>query len=819
MIKNYFKTAWRSIVHDRSFSFINIIGLTIGISAALVIFLIVQYDLSFDTFEKDGDRIYRVVSDYDFSGKISHSPGVPHAMPVAVQNEVTGLDVVAPFRTWNNGVKVSIPSGRKDDVTVYKKETAIAFVDENYFRLINYQWIEGASATALQQPYQVVLTEANAALYFPELTNTQIIGKEIIFNDSIRTVITGVVKDIASNTDFNFKTFISRSTIELPRLKPGDGDEWGSTNSASQLFVKLSAGTKPAQVHDQIESIFKRNYKQSEQTAKIVTAHSLQPLSDLHFNADYYNFNKRLAHKPTLYALLAVAVFLLALGSINFINLSTAQASKRFKEIGIRKTMGSSRWQLVWQFLGETLLLTAIAGVLSLSLTPLLLKWFEDFIPQGLHFNILQQPFILLFLLLLVMVVSILSGFYPAVVLSAYKPVQVLKNQLYNRSGGSGSTSLRKVLIVSQFVIAQVFIIATVLVGKQISYSLNKDLGFKKDAVISFITNYNDDDGSHRLVLKNTLKAIPGIAAVSIATNTPSSEHFGTRIIKYHNGKEQIETEAQKIFTDTSYIGLYHLQLFAGTNLPVSDTMHSLVINETYSKVLGFTDPEQAIGQNLDWGNGVVCPIAGVVSDFHETSLHEAIKPIVLATDASQGFLFNVALNPQNAEGTVWKNTINKIAEAFKAVYPQDDFEYNFLDESIAKYYVAEQNTSRLLLWATGLAIAISCLGLLGLVVYITNQRTKEIGIRKVVGATVVQIIALISKDFMKLLLVACIVAIPLAWYGAHVWLDNFAYRTNLSWWLFLSGGVFMFFIAAIILCLKTFKAAVSNPVKSLRTE
>jgi putative ABC transport system permease protein len=818
MFKNYFKTALRNFWRTKIFSAINILGLTIGISASLVIYLIVNHDFSFDKFEQNGDRIYRVVSDVNFSGQSYNSSGVPQAMPLAVKNETTGLDVVAPFRTWNNGVKVNIPSGKNVSGKMFKKEKNIVFVDENYFKLLQYTWVTGSPKTSFLQPYQTVLTEKNAERYFPGLANDQIVGKEIVFNDTIRTIVTGLVKDLNSNTDFTFKTFISRATIETPRLQPKDGDHWSSTNSASQLFIKLSSGTTAIQIQDQIASIFKKYYKPTQQTTNIKITHRLQPLSDLHFNADYDNFGQRLAHKPTLYGLSAIAVFILLLGCINFINLSTAQASKRAKEIGIRKTMGSSKKQLILQFLSEAFLLTLIAGILSLALTPLLLKAFTDYIPDSLDLNLIRQPGILWFLLGLVPAVSLFSGFYPALVLSTYKPVIVLKNLVFSNTNKKRSARPRKLLTVFQFTIAQVFIIATILVGKQINYELNKDLGFKKDAIIYFNPNYNEDP-TRRFVLLDRLRAIPEIAMISLSNTPPSSNSGGTRIVTYRDGKKEIETDVDKKFVDTNYIKLYQMKLLAGANLPLSDTMQSFMINETYMHALGFKEPQQVIGKYLDWGNGVRYPITAVVADFHQKSLHEPIKPLVLANNTSQEYTFNIALLPQNAGGQVWKTAITKIEKVFKEVYPNDDFEYSFLDESLSKYYTAEQNTSRLLMWATGLAILISCLGLLGLAIYITNLRTKEIGIRKVVGATVTQLILLLSKDLLKPVAIALIIAIPVAWYGANEWLQNFAYRTTLNWWIFFEGGAIIFSIAFIILCGRTFRAAVANPVKSLRTE
>jgi predicted permease len=811
MFKNYFKIAFRNFGHNKIFSAINIFGLAIGISASLVIFLIVQYDFSFDKFEQDGDRIYRVVTNSYFSGNQYPNSGVTVPMGDAVKNEVTGIDVTAPFYTYSG--KITIPTSNKP--VVYKNENNIVFANKNYFRLINYTWVAGSPETSLLQPYQTVLTESIAKKYFPALTGEQIIGKEIILNDSVRMNVAGIVKDLTQNTDFNFSTFISRATLEKTSLKPGEWDLWGSTNSASQLFIKLSPKTDTSKIVAQIAQLYKK-YNKRDPGDNSRTEYRLQPLSDLHFNPVYDNFDQQIAHKPTLYGLMLVAAFLLILGCINFINLTTAQASQRAKEIGIRKTLGSSKKQLILQFLSETFLLTIIATILSVIITPLLLKAFADFIPPGLHFN-WHQPDVLLFLLIITVLVSLLSGFYPALILSSYKPVTVLKNQPVKNNGNLKAV-FRKALTVSQFVIAQVFIIATIIVSKQINFSLNKDMGFKKDAIVYFSTSYYDTSKTNKKVLLEKLKAVPEISDVSLSNNPPSSNNSWSSSLKYKDGKKEIESDVQIKTADTNYIHLYKIKLLAGTNLSVSDTVHDLLINETYSKILGFAQPEKAIGKFLEWDhkNDV---ITGVMADFNPQSLHEPIKPLLIASLSSSQRTFNIALQPQNAEGTVWKNALAKIKRSFKEIYPEDDLEIKFLDESIAKYYTAEQHISSLLKWATGLAIFISCLGLLGLVIYTTNQRTKEIGIRKVVGASISQIILLLSKDFIRLVFIAFIIAVPVVWFAATKWLENFAYKTNISIWVFALGGVIMLAMAMLVLLLRTYKAAVANPVKSLRTE
>jgi len=815
MIKNYFKTAIRNLAKNKVFSLINVAGLSIGISSALVIYLIVSYDFSFDKFEKDRDRIYRVVSDFTFSGEAYHNSGVTYPMGNAIKKELTGIENVTHFYTWNDDTKISVPETGKKDPAIYKKQKNIVFADDNYFSLVAYNWLAGSSKVALQYANQTVLSESNAKIYYPKLKPAEIIGKEIIFNDTTRTTVTGVIKDLAENTDFKFKIFVSKATLEHGMMTPEDQNEWGNTNSASQLLIKLAPGTSRTLIAKQVNSLYKK-YKKVDPDDHSTTAYSLQSLSDVHFNTTYHSFGDRTAHKPTLYGLLAVASFLLLLGCINFINLTTAQASQRAKEIGIRKTMGSSKQQLIFQFLSETFLLTLCAAILSILIAPLLLKVFADFIPEGLHFTI--TPDITLFLCILILVVSLLSGFYPALVLSSFKPVLVLKNQSSSNSGKTRNLWLRKTLTVSQFVIAQVFIIGTLLVSKQISYTLNKDLGFKKDAIIYLHTNYYDTTQSHRFVLLDKLKAIPEIAMISLGNDPPSNNSMWTSTMKYKDGKKELETDVQVKLADTNYLKLFQIKLVAGTNLPYCDTIKDLVINEAYARFLGFKNPNQAIGKLIDWDNKRF-PIVGVVSDFHQRSLHDPIKPLLFTTRTQQMRGINIALQPQNTEGTVWKTAIAKIEKAWKQVYPEDDFQYDFLDDTIRKYYTAEQNISKLLMWSTGLTIFISCLGLLGLVTYITHQRTKEIGVRKVIGASVTQIISLLSKDFLKLILIAFIIATPIAWWGSYEWLQNFAYKTTISAWIFLSGGLIMFMMALLILCIRTYKAASANPVKSLRTE
>ena len=484
MFRNYFKTAWRNILRNKTFSVINIIGLAIGISASLVIYLIVSYDLGFEKFQKDNGRIYRVVSDMKFPDNDFKNSGVPMPLIQTSQKDLTGIEMFVPFSTPNGDMNISIrnANGKPD---LYKKQEHILFADNNYFKMLGFTWLAGSQQNSLSEPFTVVLSESRAKTYFPYDDMSKVIGKTIVYNDSIQTTVTGIVKDLNEITDFTFKEFISYSTIEHSGLSNNMGwGEWGSVNSSNQFFIKLNAGTNAASVTRQIQQLFDKN----QNNAYLKNIFSLQPLSDIHFNSDYDNFGQRLASRNTLYGLLVVAAILLLLGCINFVNLTTAQAVQRAKEIGIRKTMGSSKGQLIFQFLSETFTLTFIALGVSVILVPFILKLFSDFIPPEINSAMLASTNVGLFMGILLIVVSIFSGYYPALVLSKYNPVVVLKNQSAAAGSSGRKAWVRKSLTVTQFVFAQAFVIATLIIGQQIKYALNKDLGFKKDGIITVNT-------------------------------------------------------------------------------------------------------------------------------------------------------------------------------------------------------------------------------------------------------------------------------------------------------------------------------------------
>ncbi|MEM6515664.1 MAG: FtsX-like permease family protein [Bacteroidota bacterium] len=815
MLKTYLKIAWRNILKNKVFSLINIIGLTIGLSAAFIIGLMIYYDYTFDKFHKDGDRIYRVVSEFTEPEGKYYNPGITLALKGAIVDN-SNFETVSEFYI-ERPAKVE---NKENDITLKWPEFVI-FADQSYLDIFQYNFLAGSKTEALKNPNQVVLTQSRATEYFPKLSPTEIVGKTLVYNDSINVKVTGVVENYKQRTDIVFKEFVSHPTL-LQTSRKADFVKryWMNTNGNSQLYVKFKENADIAGVQKLLDKIALDKTDEDDIKFNERRYFKLQALSDIHFNEDYgiYDWEKAQASKPLLRNLAIVALFLLLLGCINFINLNTAQATQRAKEIGIRKTLGSSRKQLIGQFLGETFILVMLSAVLSLLASKWLITVFSDFVPEGLGFELFKSPVIIFGISVLLVLVTFLSGFYPALVLSKYNPVSVLKSQI---AAGENKVGLRKFLTVFQFTIAQVFIIGTLLVGKQINFLLTKDMGFKTDAIVSVFSPRAEGELAKKTLYAEKLRAIPEISKISLGGHPPASNSINSTNTTFTNGENQIKSELQFIFGDTEYLDLFSIQLLAGRTF-LNDTINEFVINETYSKILGFNKPEDAIGKLVSLHDRDV-PIVGVMADFHQRSLKSKIKPMALQGDwyrkyFSQYQAVHIAFKNDSPEQL--KRTLEKIESAYKSVYSEiEDYRVEFMDETIAKFYNREQKISKLLNWATGLSILISCLGLLGLVIYTTNRRIKEIGVRKVLGASLMQINTLICKEFLILVAIAFVIAAPLAWYGIYSWLQDFAYKTSISLWIFFASGLAMIAFALLVMSFKTMQAANANPVNALRSE
>ena len=822
MLLNYFRMAFRSLSKSKLYTIINVLGLSLGVSACLVIFLITHFELSFDRFHRDEERIYRIVDESQNGTGVHHSMGgTTDPMAMTVRAEVPGLQTVTGF--YNYYTNVTIPEGStirlKLERPKYGMPSDIVITDPQYFDIFNYQWLAGSPAASISQPFQVVLTESEAHRYFGPGSPDEFIGRQVWYHDSLHTVVSGIVKDWTENTDFRFKDFISVATVSHTFLKNDiDFGAWGMWNDETQAFVKLGNGVTKAQVERQLAVLGKKHLIEREGGKDSLL---LQPLADIHFNAAYTDAYSRKASLPTLYALMGIAVFILLIAAINFINLSTAQSIQRVKEIGIRKVLGSSRGGLILQFLTETFVLTCAAAGISVLLVNPILGAFHSFLPEGLSFHPADTT-TLLFIASIILITSLLAGFYPARVLSSFLPVVSLKGE-----GGptfNQKSYLRKSLIVFQFTIALVFIIGTWIIGDQIHFMLNKDMGFTKTAIINISTPWVKDAQTKRQVLVNEIGRLPQVAMVCGSEGTPAAEgHRGTDLT-LHKRTGDVKVSAEMHLVDEHFLPLYEMRLLAGRNLNHTDTMTEVLLNESAARGLGFVNPGDAVGQLVESGQKdsryqTVLPVVGVVADFHSRSLRDTVSPVFMTMNTGANSLLSIKLNMQGRGSNDIKKTLAAIAADWKALYPDVTFGYSFFDETIAAFYDKEQKTAQIMNTAMLIAIFISCMGLFGVTTFMAAQRTREIGIRKVMGASIAGIVKLLSADFVRLVGLSILIATPVAWYGMHRWLADFAYHVPVHAWVFALAGLTAMGIALVTVSIQAIRAARVNPVKSLRSE
>jgi putative ABC transport system permease protein len=820
MLKNYWLIAIRKLWKHKVHAAINVLGLTIGLASCLIIFLITHFELGYDHFHPNGDRIYRIVVHEESKDHQSDFGSVPGPLPPALRKELTGFQAVSAFINANS--KVIIPGkdtrqqAKELDPPPAGTPSPIIITDPQYFQIFQYKWLAGNPATSLNDPYRVVLSASEMRRYFGAIPPAEAMGREVFYPDldSLRTYVSGVVEDWDQHTDLGFRDFISYSTARSTDLKRDYNlDNWGGIGNFSQGFVLLPNGTTPAQVERQFPAFVKKYFLlRPGQNASL----SLQPLADIHFNADYSDKYSRTAHLPTLYGLMGIAGFILLLAVINFVNLSTAQSLQRTKEVGIRKVLGSRRKDIVVQFLGETLLFTLLAVILSLLITPLVIGILRQWMPPGLHLELSTST--LLFLLGIIIITPLLAGWYPAKVISALLPVLSLKGQATRNL--APNRYLHRGLIVFQFTISLVFIIGTVIVARQLHYILNKDLGFDKDAIVTFQATGRVTE---REVLAQQLRDVTGVAMVSRHDQTPQADFQSQTAFTFHGPQDRQVDNVVIEDADTNYLRLFGIKLVAGRNVAANDSVNEYVINETLASQLGFRRPQDALGQPVEPSmshgpGGARGTIVGVVRDFHSGSLHEAIKPLYLDYDTHVPEI-SIRLAPEARQPATVATVLSEVGKLWQKTYPNDKFSYAFFDETIANLYQQEQRISGLMRLAMIIAILISCMGLLGLVTFTAEQRQKEIGIRKVLGASVVRIFRMLTLDFLWPVTLAFVIAMPVVWYFMHGWLQDFAYRTTVPWWIFAFCGLAAVAIAILTVGVQALRAAVRNPARTLRTE
>lgn len=797
MIKNYFKTALRNILRNKTRSLVNIAGLVVGFAAFLLIFLVVQYEQSFDDFHPNRENIYRVVRIGKDAVNPEYRTGVPFPVTQTLRAELPQLKNTAAIYGYGTAqVNIVAPDG-----SILKKLKAqnIALAEPDFFRTFNFSLAEGNINTALNDPDDALITKEEATRYFGNWKEA--VGKTIsLFNTNIK--ITGILNNPPSNTDFPLGLVLSYRNL----TKDLDLTDWTRIDDANYCFVQLNDKSSLAQFSSLLAAFTKKHITPVNPGYNL----SLQPLSELHFDSRFGNFSGRTFSHDLIFALRLIGLFLLIIACVNFINLTTAQAINRAREVGVRKVLGGRRSQLVLQFLGETGITTFIALLLALIVVVACLPFVDSLLDIQLPASALLNAGSVAFVLGAFVLVTFLSGFYPALVLSGFKPVTVLKS--ISISGNQG-ISLRRVLVVLQFVIAQALIIGTLVVASQMDYFRNADLGFNKDAVIT--TGLPGDSLSHTRMdfFRNEISKIPGVQKVSFSTFTPTTNGGWFADLQTEKNKGNNSLIISMKPADTSYFSLYQLPLVAGRVYFPSDTVREFMVNETTVKNMGIPHPADAVGRLITvWGKSL--PIVGVVKDFHTNSLRDPIAAVVFTTNKNSYGVTSIKINMKQA-----KSVIASLEKTWNQYYPDYMFEYSFLDQSVADDYQQENQLSQLYKVFSGIAIFISCLGLYGLIAFMAVQRRKEISIRKVLGAPVRDIVVMLSKEFTLLITLAFVIASPLAWYFMNQWLQQYTYRINLGVWFFLLTIVASLCIAWLTVGYTAIRAAIANPVKSLRTE
>lgn len=800
MLKNYFKTAFRNLVRQRTFAIINLVGLAVGLATCLLIGLYVYDEWSYDRFHDKADRIVRIVFGGAVPGGEIKEANVMPPTAAAIQAEFP--EVEETTRLVQGGRPFFLVDGQSFN------EEELAFVDASFFRVFNFPLLQGNAETALMEPYTVILTETVAKKYFG---TADIVGREFAIKDDDKPLkVTGVVEDLPSNSHIRFDIFASMASY--PNAK---SNSW--MESGFYTYVVLRPGTNYKALEAKLPALFEKyagpqfpaafgmTYTEYQKTGKIGL--HLQHLTDIHLRSDFNDHLSAPGDVRYVYIFGTIALFMLLIASINFMNLSTASASKRAKEVGVRKVLGSGRFALASQFLVESLLLTFAALLLAIGLVYLALPLFSQISGKALSLDLFDHWWGLPSLLLTGVAVGLLAGSYPAFFLSAFRPVSVLKGKLTPENKGVG---LRSGLVVFQFLISIGLTVCTMVVYKQLDYIRNKKLGYDKEQVLVLQTW---PLGKNEEIFRQQLLQDSRILHVTNSSYVPAGATHSNNFFVYPMEKPAQWVKALRYDVDENYIPTLGIELLAGRNFSADYGTDSLsaVINETAASAFGWTG--DALGKTLVNGDNKHLKVIGVVKDFHFKSLHESITPLVMVMNENFGSLI-----VKTAPGDV-ASLLHTMETRYNALPHDIPFSCSFLDERINNTYQAERKTGAILGIFAGLTILVACLGLFGLATFTAYQRTKEIGIRKVLGASVPSIIRLLSFDFVKLVLVAVVIASPIAWWAMNQWLADFAYRIEIQWWMFAIAGLAAVLIALLTVSWQAIRAAVANPVESLRDE
>lgn len=788
---HWLKTAWRNIRYNGAFTLINLVGLTAGFAGAMLIFCLLNYHLSFDNFHEDADRIYRIVSMSNYD-KEDYSQGIPQPLGKAFRNDYAyGEQVV--MRAGLGEPQISVGEGGSRKLF----HIAAAYVEPGYFRIFNYPFAEG-SETVLQEPNNAVITRREATRLFP---GQQAIGKQLLLDNKYKFTIAGILEDIPVNSVNQQQIYLSYANFKIADPWLASDSSWGAVSSEVQCFVKLRRGITGTAVEQIFPAFLTKNSPRSAKSTRLF----MQPLNDIHFNRIYDGQ----IEKKQLWGLALIGLFLIITAGINFVNLATARLFHRSREAGVRKVLGSSGAQIRWQFMMETGILVLGAIVLSVITAYVLLPPFNRLFDTNIAGSVIFQPSFVCFTMILFSMVTLLVGYYPGAVLSRMKAVETIKGKLI--SSRTAGIPLRKILVVLQFSIVLFMISCTLIISRQLQSSMDTDIGFNKAGIV--MISIPEENKSAVDLLRNQLTALTGVNKLSFCFTSPMSDMNNTNDFKFDNRPKGEPFQLNVKAADTSYLSAFGLRLVAGRNLYGGDTLNGCLVNETFVKRVMAASPESVIGKMLKVYD-IKTMIVGVVKDFHTSNFHQDIEPVCLYSDY-RGYT-NCAVNIDMRHASQLLPVMEK---AWKEVYPDYTWSYEFLDDNIREMYHAEEILLQLIQTFSLLAILVGCIGLFGMVSFMAIQRKKEIGVRKVLGASVGSILWLFLKEFIRLLLVSLLVAIPVAWYVMHRWLQEFVFRLSLGADSFLWPVVITFAMVIVTISLKSLKAALANPVISLKNE
>jgi putative ABC transport system permease protein len=819
MISNYFKTAFRSLTRNWNYTIINIAGLAVGIAVCMMIFIIIQFQTSFDNFHTRKDRVYRVLTEshHADAGTVSYGKNVPFPMPEGLKTAFPQLEQVVPvYASHNDELQVVDDNGTT--IKHFKEESGVFYTSPSFFTMFDFPLLTG-SYESLKDPNNVLLTKEIADTYFGDwktamgktikLTGYYSMGAGLFQFPPVALKVSGILESIPANTDFQVKLVVAYGTDFTGDKQYGfQQPDWKGTAPDFGCYVLLPPNISVDNFNKQLSAFSRKVLPADSKDIQM-----LQPLNAVHYDTQTGNYSNKMISKQLLNVLWLIAAFILLIACVNFINLSTAQAVNRAKEVGVRKVLGSNRFQLQMQFIVETFLIVTIAVIFAAAITQLALPYVNQLLELSLSLNLLTNTSVMLFLLVVTVVVTAFAGFYPSIVLSGFNPVTALKSKFTVHT--NKGISLRRGLVVFQFIIAQVLIIGTLVIVQQMNYFMDQPLGFDKDAVVNIPFRPDSTGGKLTDYLKQQLLK-NGVQSVSFCSTSPIEENNNMfTSFKFDNSLKEEDFQAITKFADNDYVPTYKLQLIAGRNLQPSGWTREFLVNESFVKSLGLTKPEDILNKEVSIMGGLIkCPIVGVLKDFNDRSLRQSVSPLLISTNSTmyrQASIklatTNIAANMENVK-KLWQQTL-----------PNYVYEYRFLDEKIASFYKQESQLSQLYKIFAAIAIFLSCLGLYGLASFMAAQKIKEVGIRKVLGATSVNIVYLFSKEFILLIAIAFVIATPIAWYFMYQWLQDYVYRISISWWLFAVSGFISIIIALVTISFQAIKAAVANPVKSLRIE